>query len=291
MFNFLPHRSSEVDTHTADRSSSWMTERPWRPRTVPFFAYGLILWPLQVFSVSRPSLYPLLYMAQCAVVLWLVIYYRRLLPELKLNFYWLAVPAGLLGALVWIQLRLWLSDLAIPWFHQPSLVVFDHMSPAVRWLSLTLRLGGMIIVVPIMEELFFRSLLLRSCLRAKKTYLAIMGYFRSIPGLGFLLTGRPFRRRKRPPRGIFTREFNFNPLGKLSIFNVSIMIVLWCVLSHKPVDFPATVVCGLLYTFVLWAGNSSGRSGGLGPVIWAHGITNSILWLYAVYTSNWLILQ
>ena len=268
----------------------WMAERPWRARTAPLFVYALILWPVEVLSTSQPSTYPAVYAVQCLVVIAVVLSSRRLLPELNLRFHWLAVPAGLIGACAWIFFRIWLADVHIPWFSQPQKVL-EHMTPDIRRISLALRLGGMILLAPIMEELFFRSLVLRSCSRAKFTWLAIVAYCRDTPGLGVLVTGRPFRPRQGPAPSILAREFRRTALGHLNAFNVSVMILLWCVVSHRPEDWPATVICGLLYAFVLRAGNSSGKSRGLGPAIWAHAITNAALWFYAVQTSQWALLQ
>jgi hypothetical protein len=36
--------------------------------------------------------------------------------------------------------------------------------------------------------------------------------------------------------------------------------------------------------------NRGGRQMGLGPVIWAHGLTNAALWGYTLYTGDWRFL-
>ena len=45
-------------------------------------------------------------------------------------------------------------------------------------------------------------------------------------------------------------------------------------------------MCALAYCLLL----SVTRAKGLGPVCWAHGITNALLWGYTVYYGNWQFL-
>jgi hypothetical protein len=54
-------------------------------------------------------------------------------------------------------------------------------------------------------------------------------------------------------------------------------------LVHGLRDWPAVIVCGITYCLLVGYTNNSRRRLGLGPVIWAHGITNGALWAYTVY--------
>ena len=50
--------------------------------------------------------------------------------------------------------------------------------------------------------------------------------------------------------------------------------------------FVEPVVCGVAYCLLLMVT----RKKGLGPVIWAHGITNALLWVYTIQTDVWRFL-
>ena len=59
-----------------------MASHPWHPRVLPFLAYVCCLPLLNLSRLHVPLLYPLLYVAQCLLVAWLLWRYRRLLPEM-----------------------------------------------------------------------------------------------------------------------------------------------------------------------------------------------------------------
>ncbi|GAC1457072.1 MAG: CAAX prenyl protease-related protein [Chamaesiphon sp.] len=90
-----------------------------------------------------------------AAILW---YYRRTYLELKSSkTHWSAIPVGLAALVLWIGLD--------PFY--PKMVVAEGFNPFTPGNALTnafmvvFRLGGSALVVPIMEELFWRSWLLR----------------------------------------------------------------------------------------------------------------------------------
>jgi len=84
---------------------------------------------------------------------------------------------------------------------------------------------------------------------------------------------------------MFTREFNRTPFGVLSVFGVIASTFVF-MLSHFPRDWPGIWVCGVAYCLLL----AATRHKGLGPVVWAHGITNALLWVYTLNTGNWQFL-
>jgi CAAX prenyl protease-like protein len=79
------------------------------------------------------------------------------------------VICGLIGIGLWIGLcRLQLEQhlaVYLPSWLQPKRVAFDPYEaiaqPAVRWAFLGVRLAGLVVLVPIVEELFWRGFLLR----------------------------------------------------------------------------------------------------------------------------------
>jgi hypothetical protein len=78
-------------------------------------------------------------------------------------------------------------------------------------------------------------------------------------------------------------------LGVLTSANLVMVSVIWC-LVHAPRDWPGVVACSLLYAGVTWWTNRGGRKMGLGPVMWAHGLTNLLLCVYTVWKDDWRFL-
>ena len=83
----------------------------------------------------------------------------------------------------------------------------------------------------------------------------------------------------------FRASFDATPLGQLSVFGVVISTMAFAV-GHQPRDWPGAVVCGIAYCALL----ALTKRKGLGPVVWAHGITNALIWGYTLYTNDWRFL-
>jgi membrane protease YdiL (CAAX protease family) len=262
-----------------------------------------------------------LYVAQCAFVLWLLWRCRRLLPELTIRFHWLAVPVGVVVFLAWIwiglvvaefstvrhagigpftaQLFAWMIDPASPvTLTKPDGSPFSFvdavaaegdmrttMGPAVGWVSLTLRLLGMSLVVPLFEELFIRSLMLRSLSDRRNTMIGLVQVLEDLPVVGDWVAGTKIADDAAQAPPMFEREFNRVPLGYLTIFGVTASTLVFMV-NHAPRDYLACIFCGVAYCLLL----RLTRGKGLGPVCWAHGITNALIWLYTVHTGDWRFL-
>ena len=79
--------------------------------------------------------------------------------------------------------------------------------------------------------------------------------------------------------------FHRTPLGALSLFGVIVSTGVF-MSYHVARDWPAAALCGVAYCLLL----AATRQRGLGPVIWAHGITNALLWGYSVKTGDWQFL-
>jgi CAAX prenyl protease-like protein len=148
-----------------------------------------------------------------------------------------SVCIGVLALLVWISPQL-LFDKA------PRIDGFDpgYFGPGTPyWLHLTLRLLRAVVVVPIVEELFWR---------------------------GFLL------------RYIVDPDFTKVPIGAYTRWSFWIVTLGFC-LEHNIPDWPAALVCGMLYNLVAY------RTGSLASCILAHAVTNAALSGYILYTRQW----
>ncbi len=309
-----------------------MAAHVWYPRLLPFFVYisflaligldGLLarlasmtarVAPLShAFSVAaelwrHPLVYPLMYVAQCTVVLWLLCRYRKLTPELKLSFHWLAVPVGVFVLVAWVVLgwmmagefsQRWqaLMDGQLLGSLSPKAAEADFRLPqnmgyTMGWTALILRLAGMSIVVPMFEEMFIRSLMLRGLSDRRRTWIGLQQLFCDLPVIGewFIHTKAGERASRHP--AVFSPMFVETPLGKLTVFGVCASTLVF-MFSHVFRDWPGVWVCGISYCLLLGYTTRNGKdqARGLGPVIWAHGITNALLWVYTIYSGDWQFL-
>ena len=128
-----------------------MKSKPWLPYVVPFGVYMAFL--LVQSNANLLWLYPVKTLA-VAAALW---FFRKEYEELRPNFSMLAVVVGLVAIAIWIGI-----DSFYPKFTQAT--PFDPTtiaSMAQRNLFFAFRIVGAVIVVPLMEELFWRAFLIR----------------------------------------------------------------------------------------------------------------------------------
>lgn len=278
-------RPPPSDIYALRRLDAWMAEHPWHPRVLPFVAYVGFLAIIDSARTAHPATYPFLYALQCGITLALLVRYRTLLPELNLRFHWLAVPVGVGVFAAWLALGYGMIALAPRYFDSPQPQYFNEMPPLLHQVSLVLRLVGMAAIVPMFEELFVRSLLLRSFNHWRRTGIGVLQVLQDLPVIGEWILRTPVSARtvNHPP--IFGNEFNRIELGRLSWFGVFASTAIFTA-HHIPRDWPGCVVCGVAYCLLL----SATRARGLGPVIWAHGITNAALWLHALMTDDFRFL-
>ena len=267
----------------------WVAQHCWHPRVLPFLIYILLLGVILFVRPRLPAAYPFLYVGQCGVVAWLLWRYRKLTPELTLRFHWMAIPVGVCIFTWWVLLGRGTAHLLNT--YKPAMFPLptgaedfrkpEQLGLAGGWITLILRLVGMSLVVPLMEELFVRSLLLRSLHSFRRTMIGVLQVVQDLPALGewFMLTKLGTQAARHPP--VFGAEFKRVPLGSLSFFGVAASTAIFA-LHHQVRDWPAAVVCGVMYCLLVWYTRHDPKLG-LGPVIWAHGITNALLWGYAVF--------
>jgi len=306
----------------------WLAGSPWRPRVAPWALYLILLAGVTALRPHWPAAHPVLYLVMVGAVAALLFRASRrgLIPELNLRFHWIALPVGVAVCALWI-----LSGKAMVAMFPDALAdegwpMFQALGPQLGWTAMILRLLGMSIVVPLFEELFIRSLLLRAFHRFRDTAAGLVQIACDLPLVGDWLTATSLGERASRRDAVFTRQFLETPLGKLSVCGV-VGSTLVFTLSHSVRDWPACVLCGLAYCYVVWFTNRPGRyrpsSGhapnaesshaadpaesadrsaqpaarpaaipglGLGPVVWAHGVTNAMLWLYTLLSDDWRFL-
>lgn len=289
--DLTPQPEPRTSGSAADRLArldAWMASHPWHPRIVPWVLYLVLLTAVLYLTPWWPPIYPVLYTGQCVLVVWFLWRYRKLTPELNLRFHPIAVPVGVGVAVLWIWMGLGMIRLFPGQFDDVGAEPFfaaDQMGPAVGWVAFVLRLVGMSLVVPLFEELFNRSLLLRCLHRPGRTWLALIQVLQDMPAIGDWLMDTRIGARADAEPPILRTELERTPFGKLSVFGVCASSAVF-VAAHQPRDWPACFLCGVIYCLVV----GLTRTRGLGPVIWTHGITNAALWGYTLYSGDWRFL-
>lgn len=280
------------------RLDALMVSHPAMPRMLPYMLYLVLLIGVGYARDAHPLLYPITYAAQCAIVGWLLWRYRKLTPELTVRFHWLAVPVGVLVFVLWVGLRWamegewsarwaalqrgqWLGEILAEGDEPHFFATMLRDQPAIAWASLALRLLGMAILVPLFEELFIRSLVLRSFHRARESWLGLLQFCEELPFIGDMMLTRGWSEKLLHLPPMFRKQFENTPLGHLTVLGVVVSTLVF-MLAHVPGDWPGTIACGIAYCLLLAA---TARKG-LGPVVWAHGITNALLLVYCVTTGD-----
>jgi CAAX prenyl protease-like protein len=131
-----------------------MLKSPMTPFVAPFLLFMAFL----VLEGWWPDQHYLLYIPKTFCVGAVILYYWRSLPTLTPRIPIISILIGLVGVVLWIGL-----DPFLVHYDQPLLGrnPFHLYPPAEAWALFAVRLFGISVVVPIMEELFWRGFLMR----------------------------------------------------------------------------------------------------------------------------------
>ena len=125
-----------------------------------------------------PALYPISYVAKTVLVAILLIYFRQRYTTIRWNYWWLGVIFGVLGLVQWVGMEHLLLHF---WPGYPHLSVepfnpYEKIaSPQARWAFIAVRWAGASLLVPVMEELFWRDYLWRTIAAPNDFKLASVG--------------------------------------------------------------------------------------------------------------------
>ncbi|MGK5008505.1 CAAX prenyl protease-related protein [Janthinobacterium sp. MDB2-8] len=139
-----------------------MFDRAALPRVAPFLAYLSFIFIADMLGRLGIAAQELrwLYAVKIGVVLGMLLYWRRSYTELM----WTPLGArAILGALITglVVFLLWIN-LDASWMRIGNPDGFDPRTDGrIEWSLVVLRIAGAALVVPVMEELFWRSFLLR----------------------------------------------------------------------------------------------------------------------------------
>ena len=139
-------------------------KRPYIPYIVPFVIFGIGIYVGPLFNISRTLIYPI----KTALVAASLIYFWNVYKqEIRFSFSWLPVISGVVVFFIWV-----LPEGLYPQIGHSEFNPYIHASGYGVYFVITFRMIGAILVVPLMEELFWRSFGLR---------FAIQSDFKSLP--------------------------------------------------------------------------------------------------------------
>jgi CAAX prenyl protease-like protein len=125
------------------------------------------------------SLYSSMYTLRTVVVAALLWALRGHFTRIRWNGWWLGILVGILGIFQWVYMQLWLQAHFKHFAPPPPSDIFDPIKayPAATafWSFVAMRVIGAVIVVPFMEELFWRDYLWRFTIAPNNFKLAAVG--------------------------------------------------------------------------------------------------------------------
>lgn len=127
----------------------------------PFALFALLTYAPELPGVSQAWAYPV---KTVAVGLLLIMLWETFRPEIKPVMDWLAVVAGIVVFLLWVGLDSLYPLLGTPAGFNP----YELTASNAGLLALIFfRMAGAVLVVPVMEEIFWRSFGLRVLMHSK----------------------------------------------------------------------------------------------------------------------------
>ena len=134
------------------------------PYIFPFALFAVCIYVGLLFNISQSFMYPV---KTVLVALSLIYFWNVYKQEIRFSFSWLPVISGILVFCIWV-----VFEGMYPQIGHSEFNPYDYASGYGVYFIITFRLIGATLVVPLMEELFWRSFALR---------FAIKSDFKSVP--------------------------------------------------------------------------------------------------------------
>lgn len=157
---------------------AWFADRPQMPYLIPFFVFVLIMMPGSLGTVGGIDFealwrhyHPFVYAAKsigAGLLLW---YFWPAYARIRWTRLGLGAVVGLVGTVVWVALHYACLKTGVWKAPGPSEVWNPDVMLESRWAQwayLCIRVAGPTLVVPVMEELFFRDFLMRALVRGAR---------------------------------------------------------------------------------------------------------------------------
>ena len=143
-----------------------------------FLPMAVFLLFLQA-GVWWPAAYAILYAVKTIVVATLLVLLWSYYTKIRWRYWWLGILFGVVGILQWVPMQLWLQ-VHFEFFRvndpEKAFNPFrDLPSPGLQFSFIAVRLIGAVLVVPVMEELFWRDFAWRSIIAPNDFKLAGVG--------------------------------------------------------------------------------------------------------------------
>ncbi len=233
------------------------------------------------------------------MILFLLVRYRRLTPELNLRFHWTVLPSAVLLLAAWVALGHGYNqvtgapDAVVPLADADVFGPLAAGSAVGFWAAFIARGLGMSIVVPLFEELFVRSAVLRAVHRWRGTRTGLLQFAGDLPAVGEAIADRPAVAAAQQEPPALTRQLVETPLGAVTLFSALASTVVFAA-SHGVRDWAGCFACGLVWCWMVRHTNRRSlppeQRAGLGPVIWSHGLVNAGLWGWTLVSGDWQFL-
>ena len=144
------------------------------PYILPMAAFLLLTWAGGYWPAFLPASYVIKTLLSAALLLW---FWRRYTP-IRWNHAWLGVLVGIIGIVQWVGMEKLLLHLW-PNYWRPAATIFDpyqyFTNPLWLWSFTIIRWAGAALMVPFMEELFWRDYLWRTVLAPNDFKLVSVG--------------------------------------------------------------------------------------------------------------------
>jgi CAAX prenyl protease-like protein len=157
-------------------------------------AYFLPMVTFLLFNLvgsQWPVTYPFTYVAKTLIVAGMLIAFRRAYTAIKWDYWWLGVLVGVIGIFQWVGMQLWLQEHFAMFRPDPDKVVDPTQmfaSPTLSYAFIGFRwIAGAVLLVPVMEELFWRDYLWRQIIAPANFKLAAVGEWSWVAFIGVSL--------------------------------------------------------------------------------------------------------
>jgi len=151
----------------------WLKRYPWLVFVVPFVLYMVVGQFEPTPQAGSPLAYPLVYTLRIVLVVVAIAAVARGYAVFPLRLSWLAIAIGLLGGAIWIGIcRLELENRLLAPIglggllglgSRAALNPFELLGdqPPIMVAFLAVRFAGLVLVVPLIEEMFLRGFVMR----------------------------------------------------------------------------------------------------------------------------------
>jgi uncharacterized protein len=150
------------------QNTNWL----YRVLKSPYWPYLAPCLAFLVFTSAGawiPSGVYILYPLKTIIVAAILYYYRKTYTEIHLNFSWIAVLVGIIVFIIWVVPEGWYPLIGKPDGFNP----YTFGKGDLAYFLIAFRLVGAVIIVPIFEELFWRSFAIRWLIREDFTSVPI----------------------------------------------------------------------------------------------------------------------